>query len=98
MESCEFCGKEFKKVLVKRHHCRMCARSMCSECTTKRRLSKTDATCHQICFECDFDLVNANQMDYFRQACEERDELIGQMVGHVKVADHQVKEVTKRKD
>lgn len=36
---CEFCPQLLKGLFNNRHHCRMCAKSMCSDCQVKRRLS-----------------------------------------------------------
>ena len=52
-EVCQTCPTKFN-LLNKRHHCRVCAVSICSDCQVKRRLSKTDAEVYPVCIQCDF--------------------------------------------
>ena len=52
-EICQTCPVKFN-LLNKRHHCRVCAASICSDCQVKRRLSKTDAEVYPVCIQCDF--------------------------------------------
>ncbi len=53
---CEVSFKGFRSPA--RHHCRMCAASVCDNCSTKRRLSKTDPELHYCCNMCDFKITN----------------------------------------
>ena len=80
-EACETCPTTFKKMLVKRHHCRVCAASICSDCTVRRRLSKTDGEAYPVCVHCDFELSNNYQLELFNKVVTQREELIDQITG-----------------
>lgn len=59
-DQCQTCPTVFRRVLVKRHHCRVCGFSICTECSIKRRLSKSDAEVYYVCINCDFELTNSH--------------------------------------
>ena len=60
-DNCSSCNVSFKGFLSPtRHHCRMCASSVCESCCIKRRLSKSDPEMHYCCNSCDFKIVNSH--------------------------------------
>ena len=79
LDKCETCPQIFNKLLNKRHHCRMCAKSICTNCQVKRRLSKTDPDAYPVCVNCDFELTNSHQLQLFREVVNKREELISQV-------------------
>ena len=60
----------------KRHHCRKCAKSICTDCTVKRRLSKTDGELHPCCIECDFAITNCHTDALISEIVSSREDLI----------------------
>ena len=72
---CEFCPAQFK-LFTNRHHCRKCAKSICSDCTIKRRLSKTDGDLYPCCIECDFAITNSHTDALINEIVSSREDLI----------------------
>ena len=72
---CEFCPQQFN-LMHKRHHCRKCAKSLCSDCTVKRRLSKTDGEVYPCCVECDFAITNCHTDALISEIVSSREDLI----------------------
>ena len=73
---CEFCPQQFNKLLHSRHHCRKCAKSICSDCTIKRRLSKTDPELYYCCVDCDFAITNCHSDALISEIVNSREDLI----------------------
>jgi hypothetical protein len=57
-DSCELCAKKFT-FTFRSHHCRMCSKTCCVNCSLERRLSQDDPVAHYTCNECDFDISNS---------------------------------------
>jgi hypothetical protein len=60
---CASCRKNLKQKIKfmksDRHHCRRCGSTVCTKCwSSQKRLSKKDATIHNICDVCDFEVSN----------------------------------------
>ena len=62
-----------------RHHCRVCAASVCDNCCIKRRLSKSDPELHYCCNDCDFKIVNNHYKSKTEYINIERDQLINEI-------------------
>ena len=84
--------------MTKRHHCRMCALSICANCQVKRRLSKTDADVHPVCINCDFQLTNSHQLQLFNEVVSKREELISQVQSLVEQGERATELLNKRKE
>ena len=54
----------------------MCAKTICSDCTVKRRLSKTDPEIYPCCVECDFLITNSHSDALLDEIVTSREELI----------------------
>ena len=85
-ERCETCPTNFS-LLTKRHHCRVCAKSICAPCTVKRRLSKCDGDAYPVCVNCDFSLTNSHQLQLFNEVVARREEFFEYIQDLVDVAD-----------
>jgi hypothetical protein len=79
-DTCIGCEVSFKGFLsATRHHCRVCAASVCDNCSIKRRLSKSDPDLYYCCNECDFKIVNNHYKSKTEYINTERDQLIDEI-------------------
>ena len=77
---CAGCEVSFKGFLsATRHHCRVCASSVCTNCCIKRRLSKSDPELHYCCNDCDFKIANNHYKTKTEYINSERDQLIDEI-------------------
>ena len=53
---------------------------MCSDCSVKRRLSKTDGDLHPTCVECDFAITNCHSDALIFEIVNSREDLISKVV------------------
>ena len=71
-DNCELCNKKFT-LTFRSHHCRMCSKSVCSQCSLERRLSQEDKERYHCCNECDFELSNAHARANLKQMVDQRE-------------------------
>ena len=79
-DNCAGCEVTFKGFMsATRHHCRVCAGSVCVNCSCKRRLSRSDPELYYCCNECDFKIVNNHYKRKTDEINNDRDILINEI-------------------
>lgn len=96
-DQCETCPTVFT-LMKKRHHCRVCAFSICDACEVKRRLSKTDGETYPVCVNCDFNLTNSYQLRLFNEVVAQREELIDQVQSLVEQGELATEQLNRKKE
>lgn len=96
-DSCQTCPQAFN-LMNKRHHCRMCALSICANCQVKRRLSKTDGEVYPVCINCDFQLTNSYQLQMFNEVVAKREDLINQVQILVEQGEKATEHLNKKRE
>ena len=82
----------------KRHHCRKCAKSICTDCTVKRRLAKTDGDLYPCCVECDFQITNCHTEALINEIVSSREDLIKKVEKLLAKAEKGSQRLNEKKD